>query len=145
MILTNAAVRSGDYYLFEDLDEKVELDLLHERPSAGIEDTITERKLGDKMTVEQVNYFHFEWSYICVFFLTFIKFNPIRSSKFHQKEKVLKWFVKKKIKRKQFKRNRSAKLKINAQEENQLHDLFILYIALWNRTIVSIIFVFIMS
>lgn len=49
-----AAVRSGDYYLFEDLDEKVELDLLHERPSAGIEDAITDRKMGDKLTVEQV-------------------------------------------------------------------------------------------
>lgn len=49
------AVRSGDYYLFEDLDEKVELDLLHERPSAGIDDAITERKLSDKMTIEQVN------------------------------------------------------------------------------------------
>lgn len=52
-----AAVRSGDYYLFEDLDEKVELDLLHERPSAGIEDEITDRKMGDKMTMEQVNFF----------------------------------------------------------------------------------------
>lgn len=50
----NAAVRSGDYYLFEDLDEKVELDLLHERPSAGIEDAITDRKLADKQTFEQV-------------------------------------------------------------------------------------------
>lgn len=50
------AVRSGDYYLFEDLDEKVELDLLHQRPSAGIEDTITDRKMADKMTVEKVNF-----------------------------------------------------------------------------------------
>lgn len=49
------AVRSGDYYLFEDLDEKVELDLLHERPSAGIDDAITDRKLSDKLTIEQVN------------------------------------------------------------------------------------------
>jgi hypothetical protein len=49
-------VRSGDYYLFEDLDEKVELDLLHERPSAGIDDAITDRKLSDKMTIEQVNF-----------------------------------------------------------------------------------------
>ncbi|XP_031619375.1 piezo-type mechanosensitive ion channel component isoform X7 [Contarinia nasturtii] len=48
------AVRSGDYYLFEDLDEKVELDLLHERPSAGIDDAITDRKLSDKLTIEQV-------------------------------------------------------------------------------------------
>ncbi|XP_055299160.1 piezo-type mechanosensitive ion channel component isoform X9 [Sitodiplosis mosellana] len=47
------AVRSGDYYLFEDLDEKVELDLLHQRPSAGIDDAITDRKLSDKMTIEQ--------------------------------------------------------------------------------------------
>lgn len=52
------AVRSGDYYLFEDLDEKVELDLLHERPSAGIDDAITDRKLSDKMTIEQVNFFN---------------------------------------------------------------------------------------
>lgn len=48
------AVRSGDYYLFEDLDEKVELELLHERPSAGIDDAITDRKMSDKMTIEQV-------------------------------------------------------------------------------------------
>ncbi|XP_031619369.1 piezo-type mechanosensitive ion channel component isoform X2 [Contarinia nasturtii] len=48
------SVRSGDYYLFEDLDEKVELDLLHERPSAGIDDAITDRKLSDKLTIEQV-------------------------------------------------------------------------------------------
>lgn len=53
--IKKTAVRSGDYYLFEDLDEKVELDLLHERPSAGISDAITDRKLGDKMTLEQVN------------------------------------------------------------------------------------------
>lgn len=51
------AVRSGDYYLFEDLDEKVELDLLHERPSAVIDDAITDRKLSDKMTIEQVIFF----------------------------------------------------------------------------------------
>lgn len=49
------AVRSGDYYLFEDLDEKVELDLLHERPSAGIDDAMTDKKMSDKMTIEQVN------------------------------------------------------------------------------------------
>lgn len=49
------AVRSGDYYLFEDLDEKVELDLLYKQPSAGIDDTITDRKLSDKLTIEQVN------------------------------------------------------------------------------------------
>lgn len=48
------AVRSGDYYLFEDLDEKVELDLIHERPSAGIEDALSDKKLGDKLTIEQV-------------------------------------------------------------------------------------------
>lgn len=48
------AVRSGDYYLFEDLDEKVELDLIHERPSAGIEDAMTDKKLNDKLTIEQV-------------------------------------------------------------------------------------------
>lgn len=48
------AVRSGDYYLFEDLDEKVELELLHERPSAGIDDAMTDRKMSDKMTIEQV-------------------------------------------------------------------------------------------
>lgn len=48
------AVRSGDYYLFEDLDEKVELDLLHERPSAGIDEAMADRKLSDKLTIEQV-------------------------------------------------------------------------------------------
>lgn len=48
-------MRSGDYYLFEDLDEKVELELLHERPSAGIDDTMTDRKMSDKMTIEQVS------------------------------------------------------------------------------------------
>lgn len=53
----STAVRSGDYYLFEDLDEKVELDLLYECPSGGIEDAITDRKLADKMTVEQVIFF----------------------------------------------------------------------------------------
>lgn len=53
----NLAVRSGDYYLFEDLDEKVELDLLHERPSAGIDDAMTDRKLSDKMTIEQVKFY----------------------------------------------------------------------------------------
>lgn len=53
---TKTAVRSGDYYLFEDLDEKVELDLFNERPSAAIDDAITERKLSDKLTIEQVNF-----------------------------------------------------------------------------------------
>lgn len=51
---TNTAVRSGDYYLFRDLDEKIELDLINERASAGIEDTMAEKKLADKMTMEQV-------------------------------------------------------------------------------------------
>lgn len=63
--------------MFEDLDEKVELDLLHERPSAGIEDAITDRKLADKMTVEQVKKF----SNKSFFSQTFIK---IRSLNFHQ-------------------------------------------------------------
>lgn len=40
--------------MFADLDEKVELDLIHERPSAGIEDSLSDKKLGDKMTIEQV-------------------------------------------------------------------------------------------
>lgn len=53
--LINTAVRSGDYYLFEDLDEKVELDLIHERPSAGIEDALSDKKLADKLTIEQVS------------------------------------------------------------------------------------------
>lgn len=48
------AVRSGDYYLFADLDEKIELDLINERASAGIQDTMAEKKLADKMTIEQV-------------------------------------------------------------------------------------------
>lgn len=47
-------MRSGDYYLFEDLDEKVELDLIHARPSAGIEDTLSDLKLADRKTLEQV-------------------------------------------------------------------------------------------
>lgn len=51
----NIAVRSGDYYLFADLDEKVELDLIHERPSAGIEDSLADKKLADKLTIEQVS------------------------------------------------------------------------------------------
>lgn len=42
--------------MFEDLDEKVELDLLHERASAGIDDAMSDKKLGDKMTIEQVKY-----------------------------------------------------------------------------------------
>lgn len=75
-IVPNAAVRSGDYYLFEDLDEKVELDLLHERPSAGIEDAITDRKMGDKMTVEEVNFSSDNFLF---------PFN-IRSLKIHRKE-----------------------------------------------------------
>lgn len=49
------AVRSGDYYLFADLDEKIELDLINERASAGIEDSMAEKKLADKMTIEQVS------------------------------------------------------------------------------------------
>lgn len=49
------AVRSGDYYLFADLDEKIELDLINERASAGIEDTMAEKKLADRMTMEQVS------------------------------------------------------------------------------------------
>lgn len=36
----------------------MELDLLHERPSAGIDDAITDRKLSDKMTIEQVGIDH---------------------------------------------------------------------------------------
>lgn len=52
-----SAVRSGDYYLFADLDEKIQLHLLSERASAAIADTITEKKLADKMTIEQVNVF----------------------------------------------------------------------------------------
>lgn len=53
--LRKIAVRSGDYYLFADLDEKIELDLINERASAGIEDTMAEKKLADKMTIEQVS------------------------------------------------------------------------------------------
>lgn len=55
VFLNYLAVRSGDYYLFEDLDEKVELDLIHERPSAAINDAMPDKKLGDKLTVEQVS------------------------------------------------------------------------------------------
>lgn len=54
LILSRIAVRSGDYYLFEDLDEKVELDLLFEQPSAGIDDAMNDHKLSDKLTIEQV-------------------------------------------------------------------------------------------
>lgn len=87
----NAAVRSGDYYLFEDLDEKVELDLLHERPSAGIDDAITDRKLADKLTVEQVNV-HVSNDTVCFLFATIHQTNQIRPLKFHQKRKLFVCF-----------------------------------------------------
>lgn len=113
-----AAVRSGDYYLFEDLDEKVELDLLHERPSAGIEDAITDRKLGDKLTVEQVKTLVTKY----LFFLSNIH-QIIRSSlKFHQKGIIL--FVVKYLKEKEVISNRSTKFRISAREMKNTHNLF---------------------
>lgn len=49
------AIRAGDYFMFENLDDKIELDFFHRRSSSvGFFDAFTDWKLGDKLTLEQV-------------------------------------------------------------------------------------------
>lgn len=48
--------------MFADLDEKIELDLINERASAAIQDSMAEKKLADKMTIEQVCAGNIEYS-----------------------------------------------------------------------------------
>lgn len=50
----NAAVRSGDYYLFEDLGEKIELDLMTAKTPTVVHDVQLRQRLASKQTVEQV-------------------------------------------------------------------------------------------
>ncbi|XP_037048036.1 piezo-type mechanosensitive ion channel component isoform X2 [Bradysia coprophila] len=48
------AILSGDYYLFEDMDENLELNLLHEKPSVAVEDDILKRNISKRRTFEEV-------------------------------------------------------------------------------------------
>lgn len=57
--LSILAILSGDYYLFEDMDENLELNLLHEKPNVAVEDDVLKRNISKKMTFEEVSrYFH---------------------------------------------------------------------------------------
>lgn len=40
--------------MFEDIHDKVELDLIHARPSGNVDDEIIKRTMTNKLTVEQV-------------------------------------------------------------------------------------------
>lgn len=54
MCVCGAAVRSGDYYLFEDLGEKIELDLMTAKAPDVVSDLQLRQRLASKQTVEQV-------------------------------------------------------------------------------------------
>ena len=50
-----AALRSGDYYMFEELDDKLELDLFNKtQPDDFVEDS-TENKLANKKKMSEVS------------------------------------------------------------------------------------------
>lgn len=67
-----AAVRSGDYYLFEDLGEKIELDLMTAKAPAVVSDLQLRQRLASKQTVEQVREIDFvdEMSVCGIFFIS---------------------------------------------------------------------------
>lgn len=48
------AILSGDYYLFEDMDENLELNLLHEKPNVAVEDDVLKRNISKRRTFEEV-------------------------------------------------------------------------------------------
>lgn len=49
-----AAVRAGDYYLFEDLGEKIELDLMTAKMPSVVNDVQMRQRMASKQTIEQV-------------------------------------------------------------------------------------------
>lgn len=49
-----AAVRSGDYYLFEDMNMKIELDMMTDKTPAVVSDVQLRQRLASKQTIEQV-------------------------------------------------------------------------------------------
>lgn len=51
-----AAIRSGDYYMFEELDDKLELDLFNKtQPDDFVEDS-TENKYANKKKMSEVSF-----------------------------------------------------------------------------------------
>lgn len=54
MFLT--AIRSGDYYMFEDVEDEFELDIINQRDSDDEEEkqSATRRRLSKKMNFSQV-------------------------------------------------------------------------------------------
>ena len=54
---SDIAIRSGDYYMFEDVEDEFELDLFNQKEAEDEEDkkSSTRRRLSKKMTFGQVS------------------------------------------------------------------------------------------
>lgn len=56
--MMSAAVRSGDYYLFDDFGEKVELDLMDAKPATAVSDQQLKRRMSTRRSLKQVSVMH---------------------------------------------------------------------------------------
>lgn len=56
LFLFLSAIRSGDYYMFEDIEDEFELDMIHQKDSDDDEEkkSKTRRRLSKKMNFTQV-------------------------------------------------------------------------------------------
>lgn len=54
ILMRLTAVRSGDYYLFEDVFEKVDLDMIDSKPDAAVHDKLLKRRMSTHRNLKQV-------------------------------------------------------------------------------------------
>lgn len=54
-IIIFSALRSGDYYMFEDLDDKLELDLFNKTAPDDFVEDLTENKYANKKKMSDVS------------------------------------------------------------------------------------------
>lgn len=74
------AILSGDYYLFEDMDEQVELNLLQTKPAPAFEDDVLKKSISKRKTFEEV------WSIILItWIMNILSLTPKRRRSFVHK------------------------------------------------------------